>query len=527
MALEKSMAALASRFRFGSFELDRSSNELRKNGVRIGIEEQPFRALCILISRQNELVTREELKEALWADDTHVDFDRCLNRAVNKARLAIGDSASNPRFIETLSRRGYRFIAPVTIINEPQKNSHLTPEVSSSSASPETSPKARLKPGTVANIGGDPIVPAQEPPTATGPTAESGIQQTGFWTVWRSLFAAGLILAVSVTVALAFVWWRGQRTGNSEFEKSYSDAMHLLRRRDLNSMVTAADEFRRLVHLHPQFAPGWALLAEASALVHSEDASASLELAERSVRLDSRCGECHAILGFILFTRHWKWKEAGEHLGRAVSLSPDDPQIRYWMAQLEAAQGHVKQALRSIDEALERMPQAMNLLVMKAGCLYFAKEYQAALHLSDQALALNLTAAWQWRASTLFQLGKYMEAVRSLAYDRGMGSSRSLENIALRADALVGRFEAAGLRGALGELIKETSSNEISGIQSHSRATWFMLLGEYDSAIHELEIAADSHPRPFNLIYVNVDPVFDPIRTYPQFQSLVRRLGIT
>ena len=478
------MAVLGLRFRFGGFELDGSSNELRKNGLRIGIEDQPFRILWILVSRQNDLVTREELKAVLWPDDTHVDFDRSLNRAVNKVRLALGDSASNPRFIETLSRRGYRFFAPVTIIDEPRELS-----------------------------------------SAARPTAESRIQP-GFWPVGRSRFVAGLIVVVSITGALAFVRWRGQRNQQAELERSYSAALHLLRRRDLKSMVTAADEFRLMVHLHPQFAPGWAGLAEASALIHSQDASACLELAGRSVRIDPQCGECHAILGFILFTRHWKWPEAGEHLARAVSLSPDDPQIPYWLAQMEAAQGHVTQALRSIDEALKRMPHAVNLLVMKAGCLYFARDYQAALQTSDQALALNLTAAWQWRASALFQLGKYVEAVRSVAYDLGMGTSRSAEATALRADALVARFDAAGLRGALGGLVKELSSTDIAGIQSHNRATWFMLLGEYDSAIHELEIAVDSHPRPFNLIYVNVDPVFDPIRTYPKFQSLVRKLGI-
>ena len=328
--------------------------------------------------------------------------------------------------------------------------------------------------------------------------------------------------AASITGALVFARWNQQ----AELERRYSTALQLLRRRDLNSMVTAADAFRVLVQQNPQFAPGWAGLAEASALIHPEDASASLELAERSVRIDPRCGECHAILGFILFTRHWKWTEAREHLTRAVSLSPDEPQIRYWLAQREAAQGHVNEALRSIDAALKRMPHAVNLLVMKAGCLYFARDYQAALRTSDQALALNLPAAWYWRASSLFQLGKYMEAVRSVAYDLGTGSSRSAEAIAGRADALVAQFDAAGLRGALGSLIKEMSSTEIAVIQSHNRAIWFMLVGEYDSALHELEIAADSEPRPFNLIYVNVDPVFDPIRANPKFQSLLRKLGM-
>src|SRR4030095_3029814 len=103
------IVAPGSRFRFGSFEIDGSSNELRKNGLRIRIEDQPFRILWMLVARQSAVVTREELKEALWGQDTHVDFDRSLSRAVNKVRLAIGDSAANPRFIETLPRRGYRF----------------------------------------------------------------------------------------------------------------------------------------------------------------------------------------------------------------------------------------------------------------------------------------------------------------------------------------------------------------------------------------------------------------------------------
>ena len=107
------------RFRFGNFELDSASNELRKNGLRIRIEDQPSLILSMLISRPGDVVTREELKDALWADDTHLDFDRSLTRAVNKVRVAIDDSASNPLYVETLPKRGYRFVAPVTRLDEP------------------------------------------------------------------------------------------------------------------------------------------------------------------------------------------------------------------------------------------------------------------------------------------------------------------------------------------------------------------------------------------------------------------------
>ncbi len=110
MALEARSSAI---LRFGVFEVDVRSGELRKQGVRIKLQEQPFHVLAVLLQRPGEVVTREELRSENWSADTFVDFDNSLNTAINKLREALGDSADNPRFIETLPRRGYRFIAPV------------------------------------------------------------------------------------------------------------------------------------------------------------------------------------------------------------------------------------------------------------------------------------------------------------------------------------------------------------------------------------------------------------------------------
>ncbi len=99
--------------RFGVFELDLSAGELRKNGVKLRLQGQPFQVLTLLLERAGEVVTREELQQKLWPSDTFVDFDHSLNTAINKVREALGDSASSPRYVETLARRGYRFIAPV------------------------------------------------------------------------------------------------------------------------------------------------------------------------------------------------------------------------------------------------------------------------------------------------------------------------------------------------------------------------------------------------------------------------------
>src|ERR1700704_4403047 len=111
MALEVRSSAI---LRFGVFEEDLRSGELRKQGVRIKLQEQPFHVLTVLLQRPGEVVTREELRNQNWPADTFVDFDNSLNTAINKLREALGASADNSRFIETLPRRGYRFIAPVT-----------------------------------------------------------------------------------------------------------------------------------------------------------------------------------------------------------------------------------------------------------------------------------------------------------------------------------------------------------------------------------------------------------------------------
>src|SRR5579863_2025270 len=124
-------------FRFGVFEADEAAGELRKHGVRIKLHSQPFTVLLLLLERPAGIVTREEMRQRLWGTETFVDFDHGLNTAVNKIREALGDSASAPRYVETVSGKGYRFLAPVTLHeqtvagaadSDPGKRTNLVPE---------------------------------------------------------------------------------------------------------------------------------------------------------------------------------------------------------------------------------------------------------------------------------------------------------------------------------------------------------------------------------------------------------------
>jgi TolB-like protein/DNA-binding winged helix-turn-helix (wHTH) protein len=111
--------------RFGVFELDLEAGQLRKHGVRVRLQEQPLQVLAMLVGRKGELVTREELQRRLWPADTFVDFDHGLNKAINKIREALCDATESPRFVETVPRRGYRFLADVNIVEESKLNTGL------------------------------------------------------------------------------------------------------------------------------------------------------------------------------------------------------------------------------------------------------------------------------------------------------------------------------------------------------------------------------------------------------------------
>jgi TolB-like protein/DNA-binding winged helix-turn-helix (wHTH) protein/Flp pilus assembly protein TadD len=156
------------RLRFGVFELDLRAGELRKQGVRLKLQEQPFQVLAMLLERPGETVTREELRNRLWTADTFVDFDHGVNKAVNRIREALGDSATSPRFVETVARRGYRFLAEVTIVE----------------AAPPVRPEN--SPGDLLSVEHEFVAP-----TALAPSSSRRLLRWPLWT----LTGAALVLA--------------------------------------------------------------------------------------------------------------------------------------------------------------------------------------------------------------------------------------------------------------------------------------------------------------------------------------------
>ncbi len=159
------------RYRFGVFEADAATGELRRQGLRVKLHAQPLQLLFLLLERPGELLTREEISYKLWPNGTFVDYEHGVNSAVNRIREALGDKASSPRFIETLARRGYRFVAPVErIVAERRWPAALTAWLASQRSSRETggrfgklSRSRALRPGGFAEepaLCGEDVVPA-------------------------------------------------------------------------------------------------------------------------------------------------------------------------------------------------------------------------------------------------------------------------------------------------------------------------------------------------------------------------------
>lgn len=460
----------ASVVRFGVFELDTEAGELRKNGHTVRLQEQPRKVLEALLRKPGILISREDLARDIWPEGIFVDYEHGLNAAVARLRQILRDSAEDPRYIETVARKGYRFVAPV-----------------------------------------DADKPA--PPLAQQHSRR-----------WPLVAAIAIFMAILAMAGLLF-WKRRERRVEAwgAAQQAYESGINLLRQRTLSSVRESADEFRRAIGLRSNFAAAWAGLAEASALIQPEDVTACVELGERALRMDPQCGECRSTLGFIRFTRQWRWREGGELLSQAAAVLPDDAQAQYWYAQWLIANGQNKAALETIDKAQRRCHNGFNLLALRAGCLYFRRSFDESVAAADKAIALNLASGWHWRAKALFMAHRYPEAIRSLWFDFGTWSSLHSDAISQRAADASVRYRQSGLQAPLEDLLAMTAGPEAATQQAENRARWYMLLGRYDAALESLERGIDA--RLFDLLWLATDPLYEPLHQRPRFQAMLRRIN--
>jgi DNA-binding winged helix-turn-helix (wHTH) protein len=287
------------------FEADLRAGELRRSGVKVRIQDLPFRALAVLLSHPHEVVTRKELRQALWPDDVFVDFDRGISSAIKRLRDALGDSADNPVFIETMERRGYRWIGPVQDL--------------------ERSAEAGVRSNGVS--GGQNVAPPLPHASAR----------------WKFIF-------VLPVLAMLFAVWifrpsyhsakAGSKTrpassssnagsplhpANREAEEFYLKGRYYWEKRTPDSLNKAVDSFTQSLVHDPGYAPAYVgladcynLLREYTVMPATEAYPRALAAAKKAVELDDRSSEAHASLAFASFFGMWDAATADREFQRAA-----------------------------------------------------------------------------------------------------------------------------------------------------------------------------------------------------------------
>jgi TolB-like protein/DNA-binding winged helix-turn-helix (wHTH) protein/Flp pilus assembly protein TadD len=634
---------VSGRLCFGVFELDLRAGELRKHGLRIRLQEQPFQVLVMLLEHHGEVVTREELQKRLWPADTFVDFDHGLNKAISKIREALGDSAESPHFVETVARRGYRFLAEVRAADTAPGTS---PE-------PATQAPASTEARDRSNLAGEPAMP--EP--VVRPVARMVslfvvllvIASLAAWKVYswkrsspviRSLavlpleslsndasqdyFADGMtdelisdlgqisaLRVISRTSVMAYkrtnkplpqiarelnvdavvegtvlhsgdqvritaqlieassdkhLWsqsYEGElrdtlalqnkvaravadeirinlnaqertalksvRVVNPQAYESYLKGRYFWNKRTADALRVALAYFNQAIDEDPKYAQSYSGLADTYALLGDWQYAAmtakealpkAKAAAIKALELDGALGEAHNSLAFCLDGFDWDFDSAGQEFRRAIELNPGYATAHHWYAWHLSLVGQNEEAIVEMKKAENLDPLSIIINADLAELLVLAHYYDESIRQSRKTIEMDPTFALAHNQLGQAYLQKRMpdEAIMELqkAVQLSAGSPTCIANLA-RACAISGKkSEAIKL---LSDLKKSSKAN-----YSHASeiAVIYAALDDKTQAMSWLEKGYEERFNPGVLLR----PGFDPLRSDPRFQELVRRIGL-
>jgi len=630
-------------FRFGVFELDLRAGELRKHGLRVRLQEQPFQILVMLLDHPGEVVTREELQKKLWPADTFVDFDHGLNKAINKIREALGDSAESPRFVETVARRGYRFLVEVKLADAaPLPNSALATQPSPATEIGDRPPLAGNLPARksllplpalkisvfalllltaalaiwkfhssnrpspairslavlpleslssdasqdyfadgmtdelIADLGQISALRvisrtsvmvykhARKPlpqiarelnvdAVVEGTVLRSGdrvritaqlIEASSDKHLWSQSYEGELrdTLALQNQVARAIAEQirinvnpqeqaalKNVKVVNPRAYESYLKGRFFWNKRTADGLKVALAYFNQAIDEDPNYAQAYSGLADTYALLGDwqyavmtpkEALPKAKAAAIKALELDTALGEAHNSLAFCLDGYDWDFDSAGKEFRRAIELNPGYATAHHWYAW------HLS-LLGRYDEAIAEMKKAENLDPLSLIINADLAELLVLAHLSDESIQQsrktiemdsNFAFAHNQLAQAFLQKHLNEEAVAELqkALQLSPGSPTIMANLARG-------YVASGKRGEALKLLNDLKKRSNSTYSHGSEiAVIYAALGDTDQAMNCLEKSYQERFNPGVLLR----PGFDPLRSDPRFQALVRRIGL-
>jgi TolB-like protein/DNA-binding winged helix-turn-helix (wHTH) protein/Flp pilus assembly protein TadD len=628
---------------FGVFEVDLRAGELRKRGLRVRLQEQPFQVLAMLLDHAGQVVSREELQKKLWPAETFVDFDHGLNKAINKIREALGDSAESPRFVETVARRGYRFLADVRAADavpvrslEPapqphpaadardredpggtlailthrlpprawkiptfvllallasfaswklHSGNHPSPFIRSLAVLPLESLSSDASQDYFADGMTDELISdlgqisalrvisrtsvmaykhtrkslpqiARElnvDAVVEGTVLRSGdqvritaqlIEGAADRHVWSQSYQGELrdTLALQNSVARAIAdqirinvnpqeqaALRNATVVNPVAYESYLKGRYFWNKRTTDGLKAALAYFNEAIDEDSKYAQAYSGLADTYALLGDwqyavmtpkEALPKAKAAAIKALELDSALGEAHNSLAFCLDGFDWDFDSAGNEFRRAIELNPGYATARHWYAWHLAL-------LRRYDEAIVEMRTAENLdplsLIINADLaelLALAHSYDESIRQSRKTIEMdpNFGLAHNHLGQAYLQKHMNDEAVAELqeAVKLSGGSPTCIANLA-RA------YAASGKRSEAVELLSDLKKRSHPGQSLASEvAVIYASLGDTDQVMSWLEKGYEERFNPGVLIR----PGFDPLRSDPRFEDLVRRVGL-
>jgi TolB-like protein/DNA-binding winged helix-turn-helix (wHTH) protein/Tfp pilus assembly protein PilF len=598
--------------RFGLFEVDLRLRELRKQGRRIKLQEQPFQILAMLLEKPGELVTREELRERIWSDDTFVDFDHNLNRAINKIREALSDSAENPRFVQTLPRRGYRFVAPVERAGEevrtPARKAYLYASILAVGTlllgaglylelSREVMPKAAsLAVLPLDNLSNDPEqeyfsegmtdalisnlgriralrvisrTSAMQYKDTDKPAPDIARELDVSHIVEGSILRAGEKVRVTVQLidakADAQLWTQSyerdlrdvlslqrevaravaraieleitpdeearlsaERPVDPEVYTEYLKGRMHLSKRTPEGFRKAAEHFLRVTDRDPQYAPAHAGLADSYHLMiaygllrPTEGYPKAEAAATRALEIDGTIAEAHVSLAVGYYKNLFEWEAAEASFRRALELNPSYSIGHHWYGVFLMATGRHEEAIAEMKRAIELDPLSLIFNTDLGSALYFARQYDLAIEQLQKTVEMDrYFFRAHWNLGLAYEAkGMYKEAIAELQQATEL-SGRAPQTVAALGHAYAKSGQTQEALQLLGELEERSKREYIAAVRlAHIKVG----LGDTNQALRLLEKSyRDREPW---IGYVKVWPAFDPLRTHPRFQDLLKQMN--
>ena len=565
--------------KFGVFQVDFRAGELRKRGLRIKLQEKPLQVLEMLLAKPGRVVTREELRNHLWPEATFGDFEHSINIAVTKLRRALGDDPANPRFIETLPRHGYRFLAPTEIGSNKDRRTMLAvlPFANLSSDRGQDyfsdglteemiTELGRLNPGRLGVIArttsmhfrtsgkrADEIgreLDVQYILEGSVRKAANRVRITAQLidvddqaSLWASTYDRELMdildiqseVTQRIAQSLAMELLPLTRSAGSRAGSKVTDAHELCLRgryywslRTEEAFRTAVKFLEKAIELDPDYALAHAGLADAydtiglyGGIPPKEAGEKAKDHASKALAIDRNLAEAHAALGYALLLFDWDWRGSEISFKTAIASNPNYVGGHHWYALFLTLRGEFDEAIRRMDLALQLDPLSFVMNTHKGWILYFARRYQQAVAQLQDAIRIdaNFAVSHYFLGLTYLQMAKIEDAIEEFELACGLSGNHPAP--------VAGLGYAQGILGRRSQAIRYLEDVNRLAEQRHVSpffTSWVHLgLGDPNSAVEHLEKAfAQSCPW---IAHLYVDPIVDALRPDRRFQNLLHRVG--